>query len=112
MKKNVGTKRTINLDEFKRHTGVLIDHMDDRFKAVDEQFKMVGEQFKMVDKQFKTVDEQFKTVGAQFDAQNEVIAQMMVDPQEIKSGLKKKVDYDDFAKLEKRVVRIEARLHA
>ena len=39
-----------------------------------------------------------------------MIGQLMTDVSDIKFELKKKVSYEDFAKLEKRVSRVEMRL--
>ena len=40
----------------------------------------------------------------------EMIGQLMVDMTEVKNGLKAKVTQDDFARLEKRVVRLETKV--
>ncbi|HEY9583262.1 MAG TPA: hypothetical protein VJK09_03095 [Candidatus Paceibacterota bacterium] len=84
-------KTSINLDEFKRHTGVLIEHMDERFDAVNT-----------------TLTSHSEMIGS-MKVDIEVIK---TDISTIKFALKRKVDYDEFAKLEKRVLSLEHKAHA
>ncbi|MEK7535670.1 MAG: hypothetical protein AAB590_01485 [Patescibacteria group bacterium] len=114
MKKGSGNKNSkkIGLDEFKMHTGVLIEHMDERFNAVNETLdhhtKILNSHSKTLDSHTQTLDSHTKTL----DSHTQMIGQIMLDVEQIKFDLKQKVSYDDFAKLEKRVARMEIRLQS
>ena len=56
------------------------------------------------------VDKRFDGIDKKLDSHSEMIAQLMLDVNEIKSDLKQKVNRDEFAKLEKRVIMLEQRL--
>jgi len=51
---------------------------------------------------------QFDDMGKKLDSHTEMIGNIMIRLEEIKGELKQKVDYQDFVKLEKRVVHLEA----
>lgn len=93
MKKGTRNSRKepkIGLNEFKLHTGVLIEHMDERFDAVNE-----------------TLNSHTEMIG-KLATDMEIVK---ADVASIKFDLKRKVDYDEFSRLEKRVARLEHRVH-
>ena len=85
-----------------RHLGVLIERVDDNVKLVAEQYGDIK-----------------KDIGSIKDTLNshtEMIGKLTIDMaivkedvEFIKSGLKKKVDADEFAALERRVLLLEKR---
>jgi hypothetical protein len=98
-------KTSISLDEFKRHTGALLEKFDDGLQLMGEQLVGLEEKF----------DKKFDGLNAKVDSHTEMTGKLMTDMSivkgdltTIKSGLKRKVDYDDFQKLEKRVLRLES----
>ena len=102
-KKGAKSGKKIGLDEFKRHTGALIEHVDDVFKLTNEELRGVHQ----------TLDEHGKEVRGikqVLDSHTQMIGQIMMDVEQIKFDLKQKVGYDEFAKLEKRVARMELRM--
>ena len=80
--------------------------MRDQFTVVLEDlrshFRAFGENLDFVRSDVKEVK---KTVNLH----TQMIGQLMVDVQEIKTELKAKVDRDEFARLEKRVITLETR---
>jgi len=82
-------------DDIKRHMGALSEDFQDKVKVVAELALDIK----------KTVDSHTKIL----DSHTEMIGNVMIRLEEIKGELKQKVDYQDFVKLERRVVRLEAR---
>ena len=62
-----------------------------------------------MDEQLGGIHKKLGEMDQKMNNHSEMIGQMMVDITTIKSGLKLKVDYDEFTGLEKRVSRLEAR---
>ena len=83
--------KKIGLDEFKRHTGALIEHVDDVFKITNEEIRGIHQKL---------------------EPHTQMLGQIMMDVEQIKFDLKQKVSYDDLAKLEKRVARMEIKLQS
>ena len=73
----------------KRYIGVVAEHFDEKI----EVFK-----------------EAFQTVNQKLDSHTEMVGKIMVQLEEIRGERRQKVDYQDFAKLEQRVVYLETRL--
>ena len=73
------------------------------------QFKEVN---KVLDSHTQILDSHTKVLASHTEilaSHTEMIGGIMERLEEIKTELRQKVDYSDFAKLEKRVVRLEAR---
>ena len=87
MKENTPSKRD-------QYTAVLED--------VRSNIKVFGEAQSAMRDQLNRVDKKL-------DSHTEMIGNIMIRLEEIKSELKQKVDYQDFFRLEKRVVHLEAR---
>jgi len=83
------------------------EQVDKRFEQVDKRFEQVDKRFEQVDKRFEQVDKRFEKIEKTQDTHTEMIGRIMIQLEEIKGELKQKVDYRDFAKLEKRVTRLE-----
>ena len=86
MKKNTSSKRD-------QYTAVLED-IRSHNKVFGEQLSAFGDKLEKVDKKL--------------DSHTEMIGNIMIRLEEIKGELKQKVDYQDFVRLEKRVVHLEA----
>jgi len=89
-------------EEYIRHTGFLMEHFDDKISAVVEQF---GDIHKKLDSHTQILDSHTEMIGSM----KENIEVIKDDIAIIKTDLKKKVDYDEFATLEKRVARLESK---
>ncbi len=73
-------------DDVKRYIGAVTEHFEHQVSAVAEQFGSVQQKL---------------------DSHTEMIGRLMIDVQEIKNDLKQKVNRDEFAHLEKRVLALE-----
>ncbi len=95
-------KETYSTDEVRRYIG-----------AVSEQFqdgiKVIGEQYHDLKRDIKRIDETLNSHTETLNSHTGMIGQIMIQLEEIRGELKQKVDYRDFAKLERRVAVLEAR---
>ncbi len=96
-------KQTTNYsgEEMERHVGALKEHFTDSVKVVAEQFFGLRKEMK----------DGFKEINKRLDSHTEMIGKIMIQLEEVKGELKQKVNYQDFVKLEKRVVYLETRVH-
>lgn len=85
----------LSVGEIKRHMSALSEEYQGRLDGVIEQFGGMNKRFDGVDKRL--------------DTHTEMIGKIMVQLQEIQSDMKQKVDLQQFSRLEKRVVLLEAR---
>ncbi len=90
-------KKKYKEDEVKRYLGVLSEQQRHDIKAIGEQYVGIK----------KALDSHTETLSSH----TEMIAQLMIDMTEVKNGLKTKIGIEDFARLEKRVARLESRPH-
>lgn len=80
----------------KRYVGAVREHFDEKFEVVKEGFKLINQRL-----------DKHEVI---FDSHTEMIGKVMLQLEEIRGEMRQKVDYTDFAKLEKRVVYLETRL--
>lgn len=108
----------LSVGEIKRHMGALGEEFHGRIKGVAEQFlsisadvketrALVGSQEKILSLHTMMLDAQ----SSKMKAHTEMIGKIMVQLQEIQSDMKQRVDLQQFARLEKRVALVEAKLH-
>lgn len=71
-------------------------------------FKAFGENLGMVRDRVESIDGRLGNVEKKLDSHTVMIARIMEDAEEIKSGMREKVDRAEFNKLEKRLVTLEA----
>ena len=94
-KKNDGSPH-----EETRHLGVLIEHVDGKFDIVAEQYGDIK----------STLNEHTKLLHAHTEMIGNLMVEMHIikeDAEFIKHSLKRKVDVEEFAALERRVVLLE-----
>ncbi len=85
-----------------RHLGVMIEGVDDRVKLVAEQYGDIKQ----------TLDSHSKTLASHTEMIGKLAIDLAIvkeDVEFIKHSLKKKVDVDEFAALERRVALLERR---
>ena len=120
-------KLTHSDDDVKRYVGAVTEHYTDGLKAIGEQYADIRRDIRGLK---NNVEEKFKQVDQKLDSHTEMIGNIMVDVetlkgdmkvvkkdmeimksdiQIIKSDVKKKVDYEEFTKLERWVAALEAR---
>ncbi|HEY4504366.1 MAG TPA: hypothetical protein VJI73_01195 [Candidatus Paceibacterota bacterium] len=105
-------------EEFKRHTGALIEHVDDVFKLTNEEIRGIHQKLdshtQVLDSHTRVLDSHTQVLNSHTQVLNshtQMIGQIMMDIEQIKFDLKQKVSYDDFARLEKRVAKLELSHH-
>ena len=116
MKQVKKTKRTkpFNLEHEVRGLGVMMEHVDGKLTLVSE---ILGVHTKALDSHTKMLEAQAQLLekhSQKLDIHTEMIGNVATDITVIKSdiefikhGLKKKVDIDEFATLERRVAVLE-----
>jgi archaellum component FlaC len=86
--------------------GTVLEYIQAQVKVIAEQTGEIGGIKKGLDKVEKRLD----NIGVDVDAIKTAMKVMKTDMELIKHGLKRKIDIDEFAALEKRVSTLENRL--
>lgn len=105
-------------EEIKRHMRALGEEFQSRVQVVAENFLDIkkditeikltlGSHTKILNSHSAILDSH----SVILESHTEMIGQLMVGMTEIKNDLKTKISHDDFAKLERRVVRLEVGAH-
>lgn len=89
---------------------VVLEDLRDQFKGFGEALQFVHKDIKEIKKTLGCHEKILNSHTATLNSHTEMIGQLMVDMTEVKNGLKTKVSQDDFARLEKRVVRLETKV--
>jgi len=97
------TNNTNITKEMKRHMGVLTEHFNEKVDLIAEQHGSIMENIHDI----KATLDDHTTILDDHTTQFEIIKN---DLEVIKSELRQKVDYKDFEVLEKRVLRLEAKI--
>jgi len=82
-------------EDLKRHVDVLKEDFDSKVQLITEQYDSIIEKLDSHDEKFVSMERNIEI--------------MKVDIAFIKSGLKKKIDAEEFEALERRVVLLEAK---
>lgn len=101
MKKVVTKSTPKKINEKRDQYTVVLEDLRSNFKAFGENLEFVRNDVKEVRNELRDVK---KTV----DSHTQMIGRIMIDVEEIKSGMREKVDRVEFTKLEKRMVMLEA----
>ncbi len=97
MKKTVGKKETkLDVGQELRNLGVLLENNNHRIEAIGEQYSGIN----------KKLDSHTEMIGQLA----EDIAIIKVNVEFLKGGMKKKVDYDEFLALERRLSLVESKV--
>jgi len=110
------TVKSYSGDEVKRYLGSLSEDFQHKVSAIGEQFgsihadiketrALVGSQERLLNLHTLMLSSQAETLKAH----TEMIGRLMEDVQEVKTDIKQRVDAQQFARLEKRVLAIESR---
>lgn len=112
----VSVKRYIALvrkqadEDMKRHLGALVEHVDDRIAAISEQFVDFDRKLDTHEKRFDRIDEKLDSHTEMIGMLAEDVAIIKENVEFLKDSLKKKVDYEEFVALERRVRLMETKL--
>ncbi|MBU3964147.1 hypothetical protein KJ562_00185 [Patescibacteria group bacterium] len=108
---NIKTILKEHQEEIKRHISVLKED-------VDQKIGLIGEQHGSIIAKLDSHSEMIESMSTRLDSHGEMIASIKEDTEIvkinvelIKDSLKRKVDVDEFATLERRVGVLEARAH-
>ncbi len=119
--KKVTKKKTIEPlkhsdSDLKRYIGALGEDFNNKFDTVIEQFGGMNDKIDGMDLRFDEINKRLDGVNQRLDrhekkldSHTEMIGNIMLRLQEVQSEMKQKVDLQQFARLEKRVVLLEAR---
>ncbi|MEK7113505.1 MAG: hypothetical protein AAB873_01620 [Patescibacteria group bacterium] len=116
-KENAKIKDVYSSTEMKHFLGSLAEAHIEELKGIKEGFLVMNIRFDRVeqklDEHTKILDSHTKILDEhtrKLDSHSEMIGVLMEDTTVIRGDLKRKVDYDDFLSLLKRVQRIEAKI--
>lgn len=90
-------------NEVKRYLGALSETHNEHLRGIKEGFVVVN---RKIDNITETLSEHTKKL----DSHTEMIGILMEDISVVKSDLKRKVDYDEFTSLVKRVSKLESKI--
>ncbi len=92
-------------DDMKRHMSALAENFGDGISAVTEQFLGLNTKVDSLGQKLENVGTQ---LSEKLDSHTIILGQLMVDVEEIKSGMREKIDRKEFTALEKRMVALES----
>ncbi len=98
------------IKEIKRHFDVVIEDVKGEIKIIAEQYtdvkKTLNSHTELLNSHTELLNSHTEMIGSMA----EDIAVIKTDVEFIKSALKKKVDYDEFAALERRMSLVESKI--
>jgi len=111
-------------DEICRHFDVIAEDLKDNLKIIaeqvganteklqehDERFNKIEEKLQEHDQRFNKIEKKLQDHDDRFNKIDESLEIIKLDIEFIKNELKQKVSRDEFAALEKRVARLEAKI--
>ena len=124
MKRRVGNKKeNVNVGQELRNLGALIEDNNHKIGAIGEQYQGINKQLDSHDLQFDLINQklyshdlQFDRINQKLDSHEEMIGKLVEDVEIVKTNvefmknaLKRKVDYDEFTPLERRVHVLEGK---
>lgn len=101
VKKLLEEQRKIFSEDMKGHIGVLVEDFDSKIKLIAEQHKSIMEVLREHTRQISEIKEQIMQMNAK-------MSEINVQLGHVEDNLRRKIDYEDFEKLEKRVALLEA----
>lgn len=101
--------------DVKRYIGFLNEAHGDNLKAlgegvigINERLDRMDNRFEKIDQRFDRIDQRFEKVDVKLNEHSQILGLLMVDVEEIKSGMREKIDRKEFTALEKRMVALES----
>jgi chromosome segregation ATPase len=96
-------------ERFNKIEGKLQEH-DKKFNKIEEKLQEHDERFNKIDEKFNKIEGKLQDHDDRFNKIDESLEIIKLDIEFIKNELKQKVSRDEFAALEKRVARLEAKI--
>jgi|SRR3989344_6030478 len=106
-KKSVKKLKPFNLEYEVRGLGVMMEHMGDQIKLIAEQHGDIVKTLHSHTVMIGHMQEEIKNIQVDMAMTRSDIEIMKADMEFIKHGLKRKVDTEEFATLERRVALLE-----
>ena len=110
MKKMEKKEKEYTSDDLKRYLGAMEEFNADRFKAIQEYLPSINKRLDDHSRIFETHTEMMGNIAIRIGHIELTMETMKEDIRLIKSGMKRKVDYDEFEALTRRVLVIEKRV--
>ena len=110
MKKSKGTKSKINVGQELRNLGALLEKNNHEIGVIAEQYGSINEK---LDSHTEILKSHTEMIGQNAETISKVaidVGIIKTDIGFIKGGLKKKVDYDEFLALERRLSAVESKM--
>lgn len=89
-------------EDVKGYIGVLVEDFDSKIKLISEQYKSVMEVLKEHIRQIEEMKTQIMEINVR-------LTEMNIRLGHVEDNLRRKIDFEDFERLEKRVALLEAR---
>jgi len=112
-----GKNNVYSQDEMGRYLGAINEQNNENYKAIKEGFQILNHRLDDHDEKFDSMDKRFDSIDKKLDSHSEMIGVLMEDTsilkedmRIVKKELRKKVDYDEFLSLVRRVQKIEAKI--
>src|SRR3989344_2590991 len=96
-------------EDVKGYIGVLVEDFDKKIELIAEQHKSIMEVLKEHTRQINEIKEQIMQMNIQINTINKQLIEVNVRLGHVEDNLRRKIDFEDFEKLEKRVALLEAR---
>jgi hypothetical protein len=96
--KNYTKEKPFTTEDAKRFFGAVSEEFRGRFTVIEERINFLDEK----------TDRRFSEVTSRLDEHSQMLGRLMLDTEEIKSGMREKVSLQDFNKLETRLVLLES----
>lgn len=110
MKKVEKKEKEYTGEDVMRYLGAMQEHTDDRFDAIQEYLPSINKKLDDHSKILETHTEMIGNIATQLSVLSFDMVSVKEDLVFIKSGMKRKVDYDEFEALSRRVLVIEKRV--
>ena len=95
-------QRKIFSEDMRGYIGVLVEDFDSKIELIAEQHKSIMEVLREHTRQITEIKEQIMQMNVK-------ISEINIRLGHVEDNLRRKIDYEDFEKLEKRVALLEAR---
>lgn len=106
----IDIQRVKSNEDMKRHLGALTEDFQGKVKGVAEQFHGLNTKLDSHGKRFDTIEAKLNSHTEMIGRLTEDVTIIKDNVEFLKSGLKKKVDYDEFMALERRTRVLEAKV--
>jgi len=94
----------------KRHNKEVMRHFDIVAEGIKDEVAIIAEQYGDIRQDISSIKETLNTHTEMIGSMAEDVSIIKADVEFLKGGLKKKVDYEEFAALERRLALVESKI--